>query len=61
MEKVENNKTTVVNINENSIELNKTTKGYTYSVKCYGDDLDIILERVKNIKVKLDKATEKGE
>jgi hypothetical protein len=46
---MEKNITEIVNQNPNSIEINKTTRGYTYSVKGYGNDFKEILKRLHEI------------
>lgn len=53
-------------VNPDSVELNRTSKGWTFSVKCYGDftsskDTDRVLEQVKDIATMLDKKYKKEE
>lgn len=44
----------VLNLNTDSIEITKTTRGYTYSVKGYGKDFEVILKRIEGTIRKLE-------
>lgn len=39
----------ILNLNTDSIEITKTTRGYTYSVKGYGKDFELILIKIEGI------------
>jgi uncharacterized protein YoxC len=39
----------ILHDNANSIEVNKTTKGFTWSVKCYGNEFENIMRKVEEI------------
>jgi len=46
----EKNITEIVNLNPNSIEISRTSKGlYSYSVKGYGGDFHKIMEKLQEI------------
>ena len=52
---MEKNILEIIHDNANSIEISKTTKGYTYSVKGYGNDFNEILKRIEQIIERLEK------
>jgi hypothetical protein len=53
---LEKNITEIVNLNPNSIEISRTSKGlYSYSVKGYGNDFNEILKRLEEIIERLEK------
>jgi hypothetical protein len=44
------NRTEILNLNPNSIEISRTSKGtYSYSVKGYGGDFHKIMEKLQEI------------
>lgn len=45
--------TTIFNKSEHSIKLMKMSKGYQWEIKVYGDDIDKILETIKDLNCKL--------
>ena len=52
---MEKNIMEILHDNANSIEVNKTTKGFTWSVKCYGNDFNNILKKVEEMVQELQK------
>ena len=57
---MEKNILEIIHDNANSIEISKTTKGYTYSVKGYGNDFNEILKRIEQIIERLRCQNQKG-
>jgi len=43
-------------LNLDSIEIKKNAKGkFSYSIKCYGEDLNVIIKKIEEVKSKVEK------
>lgn len=45
----------IYNKNDHSIKLGKTTRGWTWEIKIYGEDTDKIIEKLQEVNGKMQK------